>query len=52
MQRFSLEPAVEKRKLTFIHFNHTNPLLWDKHAQKELLQAGFSLAEEGMMIGL
>ncbi|MBC7775941.1 MAG: pyrroloquinoline quinone biosynthesis protein PqqB [Phycisphaerae bacterium] len=52
MRRFALEPAIEKKKVTFIHLNHTNPLLWDKSAQKELLRAGFSLAEEGMVIGL
>ncbi len=52
MQFFASEPAAEKKKLTFIHLNHTNPLLWDKLSKKELLRAGFSLAEEGMVIGL
>ncbi len=52
MQRFATEPAAEKKKVTFIHLNHTNPLLWDEHAKKEVLEAGFSLAEEGMVIGL
>jgi len=52
IQCFTPEPAIEKKKLAFIHFNHTSPLLWDKQAQKELFQAGFSLAGEGMVIGL
>jgi pyrroloquinoline quinone biosynthesis protein B len=52
MLRFALEPAAEKKKITFIHLNHTNPLLWDEKAKKGLLEAGFSIAEEGMVIGL
>ncbi|MFN0173922.1 MAG: MBL fold metallo-hydrolase [Saprospiraceae bacterium] len=52
MQRFSTELATEKKKVTFIHLNHTNPLLWYEKAKKEVLEAGFSIAEEGMVIGL
>jgi pyrroloquinoline quinone biosynthesis protein B len=52
MRRFASEPATEKKKLTFIHLNHTNPLLWDEKAKKEVLGAGFSMAEEGMVISL
>lgn len=52
MLRFAAEPAPEKRKVTFIHLNHTNPLLWDAKAQKEVRAAGFSLAQEGMVIAL
>jgi len=52
MRRFALEPAAEKNKVTFIHLNHTNPLLWEEQARKEVLKAGFSLAKEGMVIGL
>jgi len=52
MQRFALEPASEKQKVTFIHLNHTNPMLWDEKAKKEVLHAGFSIADEGMVIGL
>jgi pyrroloquinoline quinone biosynthesis protein B len=52
MQRFAAAPAMEKSKVTFIHFNHTNPLIWQNRARNEVLSAGFSLAEEGMVIGL
>ncbi len=52
MQRFSATPATEKSKVTFIHFNHTNPLIWQNKARNEVLGAGFSIAEEGMVIGL
>jgi len=52
MQRFSAAPITEKRKVTFIHFNHTNPLIWENKARHEVLSAGFTIAEEGMVIGL
>jgi pyrroloquinoline quinone biosynthesis protein B len=41
--------AVEKSKVYFIHFNHTNPLLKKQSSQKEeVKQRGFQVAEEGM----
>lgn len=52
MQRFSAEPLQVKKKVIFIHFNHTNPLLWDEKAKKEVRNAGFSIAEAGMAIPL
>ena len=52
MQRFAAEPAQVKAKVSFIHFNHTNPLLWDKKAQQEVQSAGFTLASAGMVIPL
>jgi len=52
MQRFAPEPETEKKKVTFIHFNHTNPMIWEYKARKEVLSAGFSIAEEGMVFGL
>ena len=53
MQRFSSLPSEEKAKILFIHFNHTNPLLKMKSAEKEQVKkAGFGVAEEGMIIAL
>lgn len=52
MRRFEKQPAAEKAKVAFIHFNHTNPLLWDKKAREEVRKAGFRVAEEGMVVGL
>ncbi|MCC6463434.1 MAG: MBL fold metallo-hydrolase [Saprospiraceae bacterium] len=52
MQHFSAAPATEKKKVTFIHLNHTNPMLWDAAARQEVRNAGFSIAEEGMVLGL
>lgn len=41
----------DKRKVHFIHFNHTNPLLIDgSDAQKTVLQNGFNLAHQKMII--
>jgi pyrroloquinoline quinone biosynthesis protein B len=53
MQKFSALPATEKAKIMFIHFNHTNPLLKKKSAEKDKVKAaGFAVSEEGMVIDL
>ena len=53
LQKFSLLPSAEKSKIVFIHFNHTNPLLKKKSAEKVKTKAdGFGVAEEGMIIEL
>lgn len=36
-----------KAKVKFIHFNHTNPLLFDKKARMEVEKQGFGVAEQG-----
>ncbi len=46
-------PADQKKKVYFIHFNHSNPLIQgDKAKIKELSDLGFSVAKEGMQIEL
>ena len=40
------EPLKIKQKVFFIHFNHTNPLLWNKQTQKKILSQGFRIAKE------
>ena len=45
MKLFSVFP--QKNKIQFIHFNHTNPLMWNEAAQKEFLKSGFGLAKQG-----
>ncbi len=53
MQKFSGLPATERLKILFIHFNHTNPLLKKISGEKDKVkQAGFGVAEEGMIIEL
>ncbi len=42
----------DKAKVFFTHFNHTNPLLTSEKARWELLQQGFNVAVEGMIIDL
>lgn len=50
---FSDLPATEKKKIVFIHFNHTNPLLKRSSAEKDsVVSKGFGVAHEGMVTGL
>lgn len=49
--RFSGLPASDKKKVMFIHFNHTNPLLKKSAAEKDSVRTkGFSVAEENLII--
>ncbi|MES2419618.1 MAG: MBL fold metallo-hydrolase [Bacteroidota bacterium] len=43
------EDSATKKKIYFIHFNHTNPLLWQTAAQEDLLKKGFNLAKQAQM---
>ncbi|MCB0475994.1 MAG: pyrroloquinoline quinone biosynthesis protein PqqB, partial [Flavobacteriaceae bacterium] len=42
--------SVEKSKVYFMHFNHTNPLLFDESARKRVWEQGFNIAREGARI--
>jgi len=50
MQLFTGEDDKTKAKIHFIHFNHTNPLLWNKDRQTELQKAGYNYARTGMSL--
>ena len=53
INRFSSLSLKEKAKIRFIHFNHTNPLIKNKSAEKDKVIAnGFGVTEEGMVIPL
>jgi len=53
MELFKDLPKEEKAKIHFIHFNHTNPVLRDSNEEwREVVRAGFRIAEEGMVIGM
>lgn len=53
LQKFSILSSADKSKIIFIHFNHTNPLLKKKSAEKEKVRKeGFAVADEGMIIEL
>lgn len=48
LQRFGQLPAVERAKIHFIHFNHSNPLNRnDSEAGHAVLQQGLRVAEQG-----
>jgi pyrroloquinoline quinone biosynthesis protein B len=44
---FAKEDITIKHKIFFIHFNHTNPLMWDLPTQKQVLKNGFNFAKQG-----
>lgn len=46
MDLFKSETKETKAKLYFIHFNHTNSIMWDKTAKQKVLEHGFKLAEQ------
>jgi pyrroloquinoline quinone biosynthesis protein B len=45
-------PLSERKKVIFIHFNHTNPLLFSEKAREEVVKMGFSVAFEGQVLEL
>ena len=47
MSLFEHEDAATKAKVHFIHFNHTNPMLWDAGKRAAVKQAGFNIATQG-----
>lgn len=51
MELFKNLSDRDKKKIHFIHFNHTNPLLIDgSKAQKSVLKNGFAIAEQNGII--
>ena len=49
----NLAPAEREKttsKIHFIHFNHTNALMWDTVAQTKVLKAGFGVAKQGQRL--
>lgn len=53
LERFSKLPKREKKKIRFIHLNHTNPALVARSdAWKKVISRGFRIAEEGERISL
>lgn len=52
IELFNKLPPSEKAKITFIHFNHTNPLILDSPERKQVESLGFRVAKEGQIIPL
>lgn len=51
IQLFADMPATEKKKISFIHFNHTNPLLNENSAElNDVLGKGFRVSRQGELI--
>ena len=48
MELFSSESDTTRGKIYFIHFNHTNPLLWNEAEKNRVRSLGFEIAEQGM----
>lgn len=44
--------SVPPLKVFFVHLNHTNPLLWDAAAARQLRAKGFGVASEGQRVPL
>ncbi len=44
---FEKEDLSTRSKIVFIHFNHTNPIMWDKEIQNKIKTLGFKIAERG-----
>lgn len=52
LELFKDLPESERAKITFIHFNHTNPLILNSMERKQVENLGFKVAFEGMRIEL
>ncbi len=53
METFKSLSAAEKKKIYFIHFNHTNPALdKDSKKAKAILENGFQIAQFGAVVDL
>ncbi len=47
MDIFKKTDKATRSKVTFIHMNHTNPLLWDHDTQQKVLKQGYHIATQG-----
>jgi len=49
MKLFENENASTKAKIHFIHFNHTNPIMWQSQAKQKLINQGFNIAKQNKL---
>ncbi len=52
IELFKNLPDSEKAKITFIHFNHTNPLILNSPERLQIVKLGFNVSYEGQTISL
>jgi pyrroloquinoline quinone biosynthesis protein B len=50
IQLFKDQPAPVKNKIYFIHFNHTNPLLWNDTLARQVNNAGYHITIQGQKL--
>jgi pyrroloquinoline quinone biosynthesis protein B len=48
LTRFKNESTPNKNKIFFIHFNHTNPALWDINFKQKTTLEGYNIATQGL----
>ncbi|HOZ87220.1 MAG TPA: MBL fold metallo-hydrolase [Bacteroidia bacterium] len=44
---FNTQNPPTKAKVHFIHFNHSNKILWDQNTRQKIKEQGFNLAQQG-----
>jgi len=49
IQLFDKENINTRSKIHFIHFNHTNPIMWEQKTKQKLIKQGFNVAEQGRL---
>ena len=53
MEKFASMSEINRKKVYFIHFNHTNPLLNSDSEQSLIVEkAGFNIAKYDMVVEL
>ena len=52
MALFDTEPTETRRKVTFIHFNHTNKLLFDNPESERIRSKSYNIARNGSTFSL
>ena len=51
-QLFKSQPESERNKVVFIHFNHTNSLIFDEEEALNVRSEGYQVAREGQIFDL
>ena len=52
IEYFKTLSSADKSKIYFIHFNHTNPLLWSEKARSQVEQLNFNLATDAFTFSI
>lgn len=52
MKLLENQDSIQRNKVHFIHFNHTNPAMFSSPERKSVYDKGFNIVYEGMIINL